>query len=746
MSMRFGASTSCPKFVPGSPPPLRYEERVEPGPMGHSPLGPSSIVGETRRGPRVSPTSSLVHFRWGAALLSGGVALFGCGLFDYEELPAVAAHCDNGVEDADETNIDCGGSSCAGCEAPVCVGDDCASLTCGAVPCPAPSCSDSVQNQDEMGIDCGGAACAPCQDPSCTGADCADPTCVEMSCPPSSCYDGIQNQDETSIDCGGSNCSPCPTCSDGTRNQDETGVDCGGATCPACTACFDSIQNQDETGVDCGGSNCSPCPTCSDGTQNQDETGIDCGGATCAACPSCNDGLQNRDETGTDCGGTSCAPCGLNTSPIVSFTVTPGLGSNDGTPPTTFQADASATEDREDATNTLTYAWDWDNDGVTDATGITSSHVYGAAGIFNVRLDVQDSGGLRASGTSIALVVSAGNLVRVTTVADENDGGATSANPGGTGLSLREAITFANGAASRQSILVPAGFAIALTSELPILSTSLGMDIVGDGALLDGSGTGPSDDCIELNSANNRVFGFEIQNCRRSPLRLDINADGSQFSRSNIHDNAQPVILNGFNVRFGPDNEVSGSASHCLTVVATDATIDRNFFHDCQGRGLDLTGNSDRAFVLGNAITRCDPGTLFGNGAADMVFSHNVLHANRSDGLFAGSIDTGVVLQNNIFSSNAAFGVSGSDSVFAANDHNSYFGNDAGDCSACSLGPGSLTVDPRYMDGLADDFRLQPGSPLIDAGSDTGNDVNGADPGNGLFNGSNPDIGAHESN
>src|SRR6185295_11653195 len=50
-------STSCPKFVPGSPHPAALEGRVEPGPMGHSALGSSSTLGETRRGLRVSPTS-----------------------------------------------------------------------------------------------------------------------------------------------------------------------------------------------------------------------------------------------------------------------------------------------------------------------------------------------------------------------------------------------------------------------------------------------------------------------------------------------------------------------------------------------------------------------------------------------------------------------------------------------------------------------------------------------------------------
>ncbi len=53
-------------------------------------------------------------------------------------------------------------------------------------------------------------------------------------------------------------------------------------------------------------------PTCTDGIQNGNETGIDCGGDSCEPCivaATCDDGIQNGDETGIDCGGTSCAPC-----------------------------------------------------------------------------------------------------------------------------------------------------------------------------------------------------------------------------------------------------------------------------------------------------------------------------------------------------------------------------------------------------------------------------------------------------
>ncbi len=184
-----------------------------------------------------------------AALLTSN----GCG-----STPEPESSCTDGVQNGDETGIDCGGS-CAAC----------------------PTCTDGIQNGNETGVDCGG-ACTACN----------------------TCSDGIQNGNETGVDCGGS-CASCPTCSDGIQNGDETGVDCGGA-CASCNTCSDGIQNGNETGVDCGGA-CASCATCSDGIQNGTETGVDCGGS-CSACASCSDGIQNGDETGVDCGG-SCSAC-----------------------------------------------------------------------------------------------------------------------------------------------------------------------------------------------------------------------------------------------------------------------------------------------------------------------------------------------------------------------------------------------------------------------------------------------------
>ena len=117
-----------------------------------------------------------------------------CGAFESGEVEDytvvvtnnTGATCSDGIQNQDETGIDCGGP-------------------CTACP-PEPTCNDGIQNQGETGVDCGG----PCP-----------------ACPPApTCTDGIQNQNETGIDCGG----VCPACEAGDStlvlgSYFETGLD-----------------------------------------------------------------------------------------------------------------------------------------------------------------------------------------------------------------------------------------------------------------------------------------------------------------------------------------------------------------------------------------------------------------------------------------------------------------------------------------------------------------------------------------
>jgi Pregnancy-associated plasma protein-A len=76
------------------------------------------------------------------------------------------------------------------------------------------TCDDGVQNGDETGVDCGGALCDPCPVYGCTDSSAhnynPDATADDGSC--ETCSDGVQNGDEEGIDCGGVLCEPCGDC------------------------------------------------------------------------------------------------------------------------------------------------------------------------------------------------------------------------------------------------------------------------------------------------------------------------------------------------------------------------------------------------------------------------------------------------------------------------------------------------------------------------------------------------------
>ncbi|MGB0679873.1 MAG: RCC1 domain-containing protein [Polyangiales bacterium] len=73
----------------------------------------------------------------------------------------------------------------------------------------AASCADGIQNGDESSIDCGG-SCGACGDgASCSApGDCTSAVCTGGTCQAPSCSDGVQNGGETGLDCGG----PCSSC------------------------------------------------------------------------------------------------------------------------------------------------------------------------------------------------------------------------------------------------------------------------------------------------------------------------------------------------------------------------------------------------------------------------------------------------------------------------------------------------------------------------------------------------------
>ena len=180
-----------------------------------------------------------------------------------------AATCMDGVKNASETDLDCGGGACSKCDvAKGCkTGDDCTTGVCKdtgkGLQCQAPTNTDGVKNGTETGIDCGGTGNLPCADgQGCVArTDCTSSYCKANVCTAAKADDGVQNGDETDVDCGGMGGSKA--CSDGLKcvvGSDCSSLVCTGLVCqvPSTT---DKVKNGTETDVDCGGASGRTCAT-----------------------------------------------------------------------------------------------------------------------------------------------------------------------------------------------------------------------------------------------------------------------------------------------------------------------------------------------------------------------------------------------------------------------------------------------------------------------------------------------------
>lgn len=179
-----------------------------------------------------------------------------------------------------------------------------------------PNCEDGIQNGDETGIDCGGTECNPCETACSDNEITIDITfdnypeetswnitnnsgeivaslnystsnndgasVTETLCLPSDCYTfTINDLYGDGMCCTYGNGSYTLTNKDGT-------IKSGGSfgTTEATEFCLGNVSN----------------PTCEDGIQNGDETGIDCGGGTCNPCATQGTTILNESyfESGWD--------------------------------------------------------------------------------------------------------------------------------------------------------------------------------------------------------------------------------------------------------------------------------------------------------------------------------------------------------------------------------------------------------------------------------------------------------------
>lgn len=199
--------------------------------------------------------------------------------------------CDDGVQNQDETGVDCGGAICNAC----------------------PTCDDGIQNQDETGVDCGGAICNACPDPcdnityiNCNSSiDDNNGNGTDLITAYPDAYDGnnftgpeqvyeftVATAGTVNISLSGMSddldlflfgtCDPAGnSIASGTSGSNSTESLSASLAAGTYILFVDGWSNavSDYTlSISC------PAGNCSDGVQNEDETGVDCGGPDCPSC------------------------------------------------------------------------------------------------------------------------------------------------------------------------------------------------------------------------------------------------------------------------------------------------------------------------------------------------------------------------------------------------------------------------------------------------------------------------------
>ncbi|MCB0641844.1 MAG: T9SS type A sorting domain-containing protein [Phaeodactylibacter sp.] len=162
-----------------------------------------------------------------------------------------------------------------------------------------PTCSDGIQNGDETGVDCGG-SCPACPTP-----------CTDNEVTVTINLDNYPEETSWEI----ANSSGSVVASGGTYASQPDGSSVSITECLV-DGCYDfTIYDSYGDGICCSYGNGSYAVTdasgnvlASGGTFGSSETTNFC--LNSGPAPTCNDGIQNGDETGVDCGGSSCPPCG----------------------------------------------------------------------------------------------------------------------------------------------------------------------------------------------------------------------------------------------------------------------------------------------------------------------------------------------------------------------------------------------------------------------------------------------------
>jgi hypothetical protein len=155
--------------------------------------------------------------------------------------------------------------------------------------------------------------------------------------------------------------------------------------------------------------------------------------------------------------------------------------------------------------------------------------------------------------------------------------------------------------------------------------------------------------------------------------------------------------------RQGVDIHGTGTAESDES--ATQTTITNNLFLRASS-GVDINGqllHTHTVFINNNTIV----GSSF-DGLDFRAFGTSTIEASAANNIVLGSAGFGILRQESLGCV-----------VNLANDFNLLFDNVAGNYSGTTAGANSLAMDPMFTNPGGDNYRLQPGSPAVDSGTNT---------------------------
>ena len=133
-----------------------------------------------------------------------------------------------------------------------------------------------------------------------------------------------------------------------------------------------------------------------------------------------------------------------------------------------------------------------------------------------------------------------------------------------------------------------------------------------------------------------------------------------------------------------------------------------------------VSGNIWNNVIANNAIgiiLRYNDADLSG---CDPKIVNNVIYGNQGDGILMydeyANANSTPYISNNIIMLNGNWGITNTEMAPSVAFNDAY-NNTTGDYNGVTVGPGSISDDPEFVDEANEDFHLMPTSPAIDAGN-----------------------------